>query len=273
MKFDMGEAWNTATGLLSKNKDVILVVAGVFFFLPYLASTLLMPQAMTPQSANPEDMQAVFDTIMQTYADYWWVMLIIFVTQGIGTLALLVLLTDRARPTLGDALKSGAIAFPSYFATNIISALIVAFAIVVPGFLVVASGIEALGILVLFLVFPILFYLMVKLSLIMPAIAIDGIRNPFRVIARSWRLTKGNSFRLFLFYFLLLVATVVVFLLASLVLGVVLAAMGGEIEIIGNGIVASLINAVFVVIFLAVLAGVHLQLSGDRPEEPSEILS
>ena len=267
MKFDMGQAWTTATGLLSKNKDVILVVAGVFFFLPYLASSLLMPQAMTPQPANPEDMQAVLDTLTQTYADFWWVMLVIFVTQGVGTLALLVLLTDRARPTLGDALKRGALAFLSYFATNILSVLIIAIAVFVPIFLAISAGVAAIGVLVL----PIVFYLMVKFSLIMPAIAIDGIRNPLSAIARSWQLTKGNSFRLFVFYFLLFIATIVVFLLVSLVLGVVFAAMGGQIEIVGNGIVASLINAVFVVVFLAVLAGIHRQLSGDRPEELSDV--
>lgn len=271
MKFDMGQAWNTATSLIGKNKDVILVVAGVFFFLPYLASALLMPEAMAPQAANPEDMQAMMDAVMQTYADYWWVMLIIFVMQGIGTLALLVLLTDRARPTLGDALKRGATAFPSYFVTNILAAIAIVLIVALPVGLVVSVGGAIFAALAIFLIFPLIFYLMVKFSLIMPAIAIDGILNPVAAIARSWRLTKGNSFRLFLFFVLLFVAVIVVSLLVTMVLGVVFAAMGGEIELIGNGIVASLANAAFVVIFLAVLAGVHQQLAGDRPEALGEV--
>lgn len=271
MKFDMGQAWNTATSLIGKNKDVILVVAGVFFFLPYLASALLMPEAMAPQAANPEDMQAMMDAVMQTYADYWWVMLIIFVMQGIGTLALLVLLTDRARPTLGDALKRGATAFPSYFVTNILAAIAIVVIVALPVGLVVSVGGAIFAALAVFLIFPLIFYLMVKFSLIMPAIAIDGILNPVAAIARSWRLTKGNSFRLFLFFVLLFVAVIVVSLLVTMVLGVVFAAMGGEIELIGNGIVASLANAAFVVIFLAVLAGVHQQLAGDRPEALGEV--
>lgn len=271
MKFDMGQAWTTATSLIGKNKDVILVVAGVFFFLPYLASALLMPEAMAPQAANPEDMQAMMDAVMQTYADYWWVMLIIFVMQGIGTLALLVLLTDRARPTLGDALKRGATAFPSYFVTNILAAIAIVLIVALPVGLVVSVGGAIFAALAIFLIFPLIFYLMVKFSLIMPAIAIDGILNPVAAIARSWRLTKGNSFRLFLFFVLLFVAVIVVSLLVTMVLGVVFAAMGGEIELIGNGIVASLANAAFVVIFLAVLAGVHQQLAGDRPEALGEV--
>lgn len=265
MKFDMGAAWNAATSLIGRNRDVIVVVAGAFFFLPYLAATLLMPQAMAPQPANPEDMQALMDAAMQTYADYWWAMLIIFVLQGIGTLALLVLLTDRSRPTLGDALKRGTTAFPSYFATNILAALAVVSIVALPfGLMAAASG-TAMAVLAGFVMIPLIFYLVIKFSLIMPAIAIDGILNPFAAIARSWRLTKGNSFRLFLFFVLLFVAIVVVSVLATMVLGVVFAAFGGEIELIGNGVVSSLVNAAFSVIFLAVLAGVHQQLAGDRP--------
>ena len=270
MKFDMGAAWNTATGLIGKNRDMIVVVAGVFFFLPYLATTLLMPQAMNPPVANPEDMQAILAVMQQTYIDYWWVMLIIFVSQGIGTLALLVLLTDRARPTLGDALKRGAVSFPSYFAANILVVLVAAVAIMLPVGLGFATGVAAIMVLTVMLAIPLVFYLMVKFSLIMPAIAVDGILNPVQALARSWRLTKGNSLRLFLFYFLLLIAITVVILLATLVLGVVFAAIGGEVELIGNGIVTSLVNAGFVVIFLAVLAGIHRQLAGERPEELSE---
>lgn len=262
MKFDMGEAWATATGLLSKNKDVILVVAGVFFFLPYVASTLLFPQAMTPEQVNPEDLSAVSDAVLQAYADYWWVILIVFVTQGIGTLALLTLLTDRAKPTVGEAIARGASGFLSYFAANLIFVFalgtILTIALLITPFLVV-------------LAIPVMFYAMVKFSLVMPAIAIDGIRNPIKAISRSWSLTKGNSFRLFAFYVLLVIALMVVTLIITMVLAVLLAAIGGQIETIGNALVASLINAGFVVLFLGILAGVHRQLAGDRPEELSEV--
>ena len=262
MKFDMGEAWTTATGLLSKNKDVILVVAGVFFFLPYVASTLLFPQAMTPEQVNPEDLSAVSDAVLQAYADYWWVILIVFVTQGIGTLSLLTLLTDRAKPTVGEAIARGASGFLSYFAANLIFVFalgtILTIALLITPFLVV-------------LAIPVMFYAMVKFSLVMPAIAIDGIRNPIKAISRSWSLTKGNSFRLFAFYVLLVIALMVVTLIITMVLAVLLAAIGGQIETIGNALVASLINAGFVVLFLGILAGVHRQLAGDRPEELSEV--
>src|SRR3546814_2992847 len=73
-------------------------------------------------------------------------------------------------------------------------------------------------------------YCAVKISLVGPVIAIDGIRNPVAVLARSWGLTKGNSFRLALFYLLLVVAIGVVSIIVTIVSGVIFAVIGGEVE-------------------------------------------
>src|SRR3546814_10348254 len=67
----------------------------------------------------------------------------------------------------------------------------------------------------------------------------DLLLNPVAILARSWRLTKGNSLRLAVFYVLLIIAIGVVAILVTLVSGLVFAALGGEAETIGNGVVAS----------------------------------
>ena len=263
MKLDMGAAWSAATALIGRNRDVLLVIAGVFFFLPSLAITMIIPQGNELQMANPADSEAMMSILMKLYADYWWAILLSGVAQGIGTLALLTLLTDRARPTVGEALKRGAISFPSYFAAN----LLIVFAIAIPaGIALVASP------LTLILVVPFALYLAIKFSLIMPAIAIDRILNPVTALARSWQLTKGNSMRLLAFYMLLFIATMVIFMLATMILGVVFAAIGGHVETIGNAIVSSLLNAGFVVVFFAVLAAVHRQLAGAQSQAPAEVI-
>ena len=46
MKLDMNRAWTDALSLIQANLGVVAIVAGVFFFLPYLAFMLLMPDAM-----------------------------------------------------------------------------------------------------------------------------------------------------------------------------------------------------------------------------------
>jgi hypothetical protein len=263
MKFDMGAAWNTATALIGRNRNMIAVVAGVFFFLPYFAIMMFLPAAMAPDPSAAADIETVIATLVEVYTENWWAILPVFIAQGIGTLALLILLADRARPTVGEALKTGAIAFPSYFVANILSAFIMGAAIAIPIAIFPWLAIVAV---------PVVFYLLVKFSLIMPAIAIDGILNPFGAIARSWRLTKGNSFWLFLFYALLIVALVIVTSLANMVFVLLFAVFGGQTEMIGNAAASSLINAIFSVIVLAVLAGVHRQLAGESTETIPEML-
>ena len=42
-KFDMSRAWNEALAMLSANRETVLIIAGLFFFLPYLGMMLLLP--------------------------------------------------------------------------------------------------------------------------------------------------------------------------------------------------------------------------------------
>lgn len=272
MKLDMGQAWGDATALLTGNRSVVMVVAGVFFFLPYFAIMLLMPQVMQPQAemGAEADPEKAFQMLGQIYADNWWVFVIIGVTQAIGMLALLTLLTDRNRPTVGEAITHGARGFLSYIGAQILFALALGAVIG----LLVALGVAVAGsggaVLTGVIAFVIGLYLFIKFSLVTPVIAIDGILNPIRILQRSWQLTKGNSFRLLLFYFLLFLALGIVSMVVTMVVGVLFAAVGGQVELIGNGLFAALLNAVFVVIFLGVLAGIHRQLSGPNRADISD---
>src|SRR3546814_10547122 len=93
MKLDMGRAWNEGTAMIGANRQMVAVMAGVFFFLPYLAMALLMPQVLAGQAemmGDPADMQAAADAIVATYAENWWAFLFVAVAQIIGTIALLV---------------------------------------------------------------------------------------------------------------------------------------------------------------------------------------
>lgn len=273
MKLDMGRAWGDATALLAGNRNVVMIVAGVFFFLPYFAIMLLVPETMQPQAgmgADPADAEQTMQMLGQVYAENWWVFVIIGVAQAIGMLALMTLLTDRNRPTVGEALARGGRGFFSYIAAQILFALflgMVAGILIASGAAIAGNGGLALtGV----IAFVIAVYLFIKFSLITPVIAIDGILNPFTILQRSWQLTKGNSFRLLMFYVLLFLALGIVSIVVTMVVGVLFAAMGGQLELIGNGFFSALLNAVFVVIFLGVLAGIHRQLAGPSQADISD---
>jgi len=121
--------------------------------------------------------------------------------------------------------------------------------------------------------FVALLYLFTKFMLVPPVFAIERVANPITALGRSWRLTKGNSVRLFFFVVLLAIALVVVGGVISMILGLIFALAGKEIALVGNAIVSGLVNGTFYVIFLAVLAAMHRQLSGGSPEVIGETFS
>lgn len=275
-KLDMGVAWTTATGLIGANRDTISAIAGLFLFLPSLAAALFIPEATTtvaPGGGNEDPqvaMQAALDQITALYADNWPVLLAVSIAGFIGSLSLLALLSDRGHPTVGEALGTGIKAIPAYIAAQLLSALAAGVVIGLPlGLMAAVAPPAVVGVAGLALVvFAI--YLFVKFSLISPVIAIEGVGNPITAIARSWRLTKGNSLRIFAFFVLLFITVVIIGALVQGILMLILSAIGGTVATIGTGVVSALINTVMSVILLVVLAAIHRQLAGGTPERLAE---
>lgn len=269
MKLDMGRAWNSATVMLATNKSMIAVVAGVFFFLPYLALSLLLPQTMA--AAQPgDDPEQIFAALTAMYSQYWWAFLLVSVAQIIGMLAILVLMSDRSRPTVGEALSRGAKGFLPYFLSQMLAIFGLMVVLGIPIGIASAAGAPAIVALLALIAAVIGVYVMVKFSLAAPVVAAEGLMSPVAILRRSWALTKGNSLRIFGFFLLLFIAIMVVTAVVTMVLGVLFAAIGGQVEMIGNGVVSSLVNAVFLLIFYAALTAVHRQLSGPTTSEVSE---
>lgn len=271
MKLDMNRAWTEALSLIQANIGVVATVAGVFFFLPYLAFALLMPEtANFAVEPNSDDPSAAFDQVMALYADIWWIMLLLIVAQTVGTLALLALLRADNRPTVGQAIAVGAVGFLTSIAATIL--FYVGFGIV-GGILMgiaIATKVTALAVVLGIVLFVVLVYVAVKVSLLAPVIAIDKVYNPFTALLRSWQLTKGNSVRLFAFYALLLIALVVVSGVIGMIVMLVFGLMGEEVMLVGSGLINSAVNAVVIVLMLGVLAAVHRQLAGPSVESVGE---
>ncbi|MGN3975185.1 glycerophosphoryl diester phosphodiesterase membrane domain-containing protein [Tsuneonella sp. SYSU-LHT278] len=275
MKFDMGAAWNEAVRLLAANRQVLLIVAGVFFFLPYVGFMLVFSNEMTAleasQASNP-DPRVMGEAMMGLYGQFWWLLLIMVVLQTIGVLGLLALLSDRSRPTVGEALGAGARLLLPYIGAQLLMSCIYGLLFLLP--IAVGVGVSVATGVLLGLVAVVAFaYLFTKFLMVPPVIAIERVVNPLSALGRSWRLTKGNSIRLFLFVLLLFVAVLVVGGVIGMVAGLVLALAGPEVAQVGNALVSGLINAVFYTIFLAVLAAAHRQLAGSAPEAVSETFS
>lgn len=276
-KLDMGSAWTQATNLMGANRDTISALAGLFFFLPSFAAALFVPEMVNPpEPAAPAGddpqaaMQAIIDQTTALYAANWPIFLAITVAGFIGSMSILALLTDRGNPTVREALGKGLKSIPSYIAAQLLSALAAGIAIGLPLGLISALAPPAIAVVTGLMLVVLGIYLFVKFSLIAPVIAVDEELNPLAALARSWRLTKGNSLRIFIFVALLFVTITIITGLVSGILALILSAFGGAIETIGRGLLNALVNALVGVIFLVVLAAIHRQLAGASPERLSE---
>lgn len=261
MAFDMNQAWRQASGMVRANAQILAVLAGVFFFLPSFAMAIFAP---VPQ-ADPEMGNAQMMQVMSAYySSSAGLLLLVGVAQAIGILALLALLTDRRRPTVSDALRTGAISLLPYIGAQLLLGFAVGIAMLAAIGVGMSAGSRPAGVMLGLLVAVGAVHALVKTSLVAPVVVIEQVRNPITAIARSWSLTRGNSLRLLTFYALVLLAFIVVTMLASIVIGIVTAfAMGtGGLGAAVAGVVSSAIGAVMVVYFAAIMAAVHQQLSG-----------
>ncbi len=274
-KLDMGKAWTQATGLIGTNKDTISAIAGLFFFLPSLASALLVPELANPPQPSPDAdpqlaMRAMMDQMSAIYAANWPLLLGLVIAQFAGSMSLFALLTDRGNPTVGEALRTGLASLPSYLAAQAVTVLGASLAIGIPLGVISAFGGPAVAVLAVLAALILIVYVMVKLSLVAPVIAIEGDRNPFTALARSWQLTKGNSLRIVLFVGLLIIVIGIISALVTGIVSLIFAALGDTVATIGNAVMNALVNALLAVIFLVVTVAIHRQLSGATDEGITE---
>lgn len=265
MQFDMNQAWREASAMVKANSQVLGVMAGVFFFLPSLAMAIFAPFPETMPEMSGEQALSMF-TAYYSEAAPW--LLGTAAAQAIGVLALLALLTDRSRPTVGEALKAGLLSVLPYIATQLLVGLIFGILVLLVAAIGAVSGSMAAAAVLLPLILIGVIYVMVKTSLVAPVIVIEGMRNPINALQRSWKLTKSNSLRLFLFYFLILLAFMVVSIAISAVIGILaglVVGSGTTLQLV-NGVISGVVGAVMVVYFAAIIASVHRQLSGPSSE-------
>ncbi|UVI40305.1 glycerophosphoryl diester phosphodiesterase membrane domain-containing protein [Qipengyuania spongiae] len=272
MKLDLSAAWERGTASIGANREIVLVLAGVFLFIPLFAIFLVLLGSGFDFTGNPDADQAQqamrFAALIGEFlGQYWWLLLIAFILQAAGSIAIIRILGDAAKPTVGDVLKLAARLVPTLLAANILSGLVVQ----LPSLLaeLAGGGETAVGATINLIGLPFVFYLSVKFILIAPAVALEGQANPLKAIARSWRVTKGNSLRIFAFFLLFAVAALVLFLVLSLVFGLVFALLGARGEEIGSAAFWAFFLTTTYVIYYAVIAAMYRQLSASRPSVPT----
>ena len=277
MRFDSNRAWTEAVASVSAHRAVIWPVAGVFFLLPGLLWVWFFSdtqQEMMTAMGNPATARGAMRGVFVQIMPY---MLVLMVIQAIGNMSLMGLFTDRSRPTVGQAIINAVRSLPTvigaalliflaYMVIGLVAALII-------GVILAATKVAAIAVVLGIAAMVALFWALTRLSLLLPVIVIERVGNPVTALTRAWGLTKGSAGSLFLFYFLLLVAYLVIAIVVQMALGLLLGmgvmgagrAMSGG-PLIALGMVSGIIGTAAAVMLNAVLAAVHRQLAGPSAD-------
>lgn len=266
-KLDTGKAWAEATRMMGANRELVLVLAGVFFFVPLMIMLMMLfgadldfgPAGSEP---NPEQISKQVNALI---VEYWWAMLLVAIGQIAGAIAILALLGDPKKPTVGEAMGVIPKLILTAIAAQIIGTLaaqaLPSLTAMLPAAIRAPLNLAALVISI---------YITVKFALTSAVIAIEKQANPVKALSSSWMLTRGNSLRIFVFYFLLVVTAIVVGLVVVLLLGLAFSLMGERVQMIGTAVVLSALIAGFYALAYGVSAAIYRQLSGPSSGEVSK---
>ena len=268
--FDSSQAWAEASGAVGANREVLLALAGVFLVLPAFAMGMLVPGPPAQEGAT---VQALLATMGQYYQSAAPVLIAVALVHVIGTLAMLALFTDHARPTVGEAIKRGFACAPTVILAQIILGAAVGAMVLLPvalGGAAKAPAVAALGMLAGILLG---LWAMIRVSLVAPAVVTENQRNPVKAMERSWRLTEGNTGRLLAFYALLGLAFIVVMVVAEGATKLLLTVLAGQkFADIAAMLVGTMFQAAMAVYFVAVSAAVFRQLTGSATQPVTDRL-
>ncbi|MFM6933523.1 MAG: glycerophosphoryl diester phosphodiesterase membrane domain-containing protein [Novosphingobium sp.] len=269
MNFDSNRAWQDAMASAKACQSLLLPIAGVFFLIPAVASSFFLGDLQARMLENLANREVLNGIVEAEAGKIITISLLTMVAGFIGYLSVLVLLTDRSRPTVGQAIMRGVRYLPTMLGATIIGyiALIVFTVLigVVGGILAAIIGGAGVALIVV-AIMVLLTGGAVRFSMTMPVIVAENELNPVTALKRSWQLTRGNAFKLLGFYALLFIAYVVITVILMIVIGAISGLAGGsepgQATLIFTGVISGAIVAVVGVIASAVLAAVHAQLAG-----------
>lgn len=268
-RLDSLAAWRTASSLVSANRDMLLAIAGVFFMLPSLAFAVIVPEPEMPAGADNAAM-------MRLVSDYYYAalpyLLAVTVLQMAGMITLQIVMTDRARPTVAQAIRRGFAATLPYLLAQLLFGLALGVGIGVAMTLATLSGIAALGLVIAVVAMVVAAHLFLRFLLIAPVLANEPSRNPVAILRRSWELTRGQSGRMLGFFGMALLLFLVISSLILMFVGMLLAIVAeGEVERVLAAAVSSALTAVALVYFAGMMAAVYRQFAGPPPSEASAV--
>ncbi|MBD8678793.1 hypothetical protein [Sphingomonas sp. CFBP 13720] len=240
MKIDSGAACREALGIWRRDRDVIVAVAGVFFFLPTLAAALFMTTGGGPPAGDvaPEEAIRAYADVLSANA-HWFILQLAAELTGIGVL--LALLLDPARPTVGAALRDALRRLPI-----LIAAMVVVSLAKVAGF---------------FMLFVPMLYVIGRVFVVLPVLMAERERSFGDAIRHAVALTHGNVLQLLSLSGLIFFTGQMVVLLLSATARIVSSGGGNPVTAAMLAAAVAAVGSAMTIAFTLVRATVYRALS------------
>lgn len=285
MKFSASKALSESFEILTGRFGPMVVVAAIFTFVPavifmgFVVSTL---PSMAGLGQNPGAILGLFGEIFGKMILFFLIYLLI---RTVGTLAMCIAAGDRRNMSVGDIVGEavrGLLPMLGIYALLLVAYLVIALLIAATvGMSMGAalSGRDAPGagmglslVVMFFGLFGLICWLWAKLSMVLPVIALDGERNPINALSRSWALTRGAAFKIFLLFLLALIGAMVV----NWVIGLASGGMAADPTALDgpgfwiNLLISMAVGTVIGMYFIALIVAIHHQLAGPSTAEVSD---
>ena len=112
-------------------------------------------------------------------------------------------------------------------------------------------------------------YLLARLSMVLPIVAVEGSFNPFRALRSAWELTRGMGGRMLAFYTLLALGAFALLVVVLLLTGLILSLGGPQVAETGSTLVMAAALTAVVTLATTVMAAIHRQLRRLERSTPS----
>ena len=263
-RLSLSIAWDEARHILARDGGLLTAVALALFVLPELVSGLVAPTIETSPTMTAR--------------------VISLIAAFIGVIGQLSIIRLALGPstTVADAIGHGFRRFPVVLGAVLLLALAIAVILIPLLAILIAAGVidmpsagqtpPSFDMAVWAMVVGSLF-LAVKFIMTIPVASAEHV-GPLAILKRTWKVTGGNYWRLFVFEILLLVSALVVLIAAQTVGGTLAHVVDGDVEPFS---LSALILAVFVAVAEAaftvfasvMLARIYVQLAGRAEAQPT----
>lgn len=266
--FDMGRAWEDGMARVRANVSLLVILAGVFFFLPGVVLYLSMPELMDMMMMPGGDPEAMSKAMEAMLPQFMGGALIVMVVSFVGYAAMMALMGDPARLSVAESIGRGFRSLPTLIGVLLIAMVAylilavivgVVFGLIVGGLGAVSTALGYGAAVILGIaLFVAVLLLMVRVSMTMAVVVLDRVLNPFTALRRSWTMTRSVQWRLLGFYILFFIAYFVLAILLMMVLGLVAAALGSPAVL---GFLNGFIGAAVAVVMSGLFVGIYRQLA------------